>query len=260
LDTDFAIISTAKRDPNTDNDDVSINVLALGQPDIAATVFTATDQWLNASGTVDFTVLNQGGSDTGVFDLSVYYMEELANCTTGSNLYTETITNLASGANLSRSLNLGLNKAAFYAAALASDAPNQAAGAMSAHIDYLCLVVDTGDVVVESNESNNSGQGEGYDSDDITYFPWDLDGNGIVETADVDYLNQRLGTSDLLADMNGDGLVTPTEAIAIVNRLTYVININVVQDNLPIPNAVVGEGDSLEDDTSRSLPDAPNMP
>ncbi len=83
------------------------------------------------------------------------------------------------------------------------------------------LVTDTNNDVIESDEANNSGQGHLIDSDNITYFAWDHNGNGVVEPLDALALIQAIGTDDAAGDLNGDGIVSPLEALSAAKRIGY---------------------------------------
>ncbi|NBD31953.1 MAG: hypothetical protein GVY17_03005, partial [Cyanobacteria bacterium] len=69
--------------------------------------------------------------------------------------------------------------------------------------------------------------------DDITYFPWDIDGSGQVTPSDAIFVINRLGQTanaeNALADFDGSGEITPTDSIAAINRLGYSINSEVIE-------------------------------
>ena len=64
-------------------------------------------------------------------------------------------------------------------------------------------------LVAEGNETNNVNQGVGIDKDDVTYFPWDNDGDGNVFPSDAIYvinrLTQTVPPADARADLDGNG-------------------------------------------------------
>ena len=117
------------------------------------------------------------------------------------------------------------------------DAPvGQSPGFVSRESDIIAVVIDPNDFIAESDESNNHSQGLGVDWDDLTYFPWDNDRNGVISPTDAIFVNNRIGLSpaacllssnpncDALADSDGNGFVTPTDALRVINRLGYAIH------------------------------------
>ena len=112
-----------------------------------------------------------------------------------------------------------------YEHALAQDAPGLGIGHLSGDVIHIGLQVDATGDILESNLSNNTAV------DDVTYFPWDTDGNGTVTPADVGYIVNRLGNADPIADLDGNGTVTPTEVVATLNRIGYVRNDSVIEIN-----------------------------
>ena len=99
---------------------------------------------------------------------------------------------------------------------------------VSSSYDYVGIVIDPDNLLGETQTADNYNQGKGIDKDDITYFPWDIDSNGLVTPTDSIFAVNRLGQSvtndNALADFDGSGLITPTDAIAAINRLGYSIN------------------------------------
>ena len=125
---------------------------------------------------------------------------------------------LLTGESVSENLSVQLPTDILNNRALADDAPNLGADYVSNNADYVGIRISDGDVLA---------------IDDITYFPWDIDGNGLVTPTDSIFVINRLGQSvnseNALADLDGNGLITPTDAIAAINRLGYSINSNVFE-------------------------------
>ena len=82
-------------------------------------------------------------------------------------------------------------------------------------MDYLGLVVDSGSAVLELDENNNFNRVQGLDKDHITYFPWDIDGNGLVTPTDFVSIVNVLGGDNAAANLDGDGVVTAENALAV---------------------------------------------
>ena len=110
----------------------------------------------------------------------------------------------------------------FFAHALAQNVPGGPVGTPSLELSYLFLVVDSSNDVIELDEANNSGRRPLIDSDHITYFPWDKNGDGIVAPLEALTSIQQIGTADVDSDFDGDGTVTPLEALSAIQRIGYV--------------------------------------
>ena len=65
-------------------------------------------------------------------------------------------------------------------------------------MQHLFLVIDINDSVLETDKTNNSGQGKQIDGDDFTFFPWDhaVDGSG-----------------------ESNGTITPIEALRVISQI-----------------------------------------
>ena len=170
-------------------------------------------------------------------------------------------TGLAAGAEETKTLSLQLDKAALYANAGTSDAPGQPVGTVSRDTSRLFLVVDVNNDIIESDESNNFGQGHLIDSDDITYFAWDKDGNGTVTPLEALSSIQAINTANSEADLDGNGIVTPLEALSVVQRIGYVRNDNVIGDAPASANTLgpVPSGHASESSFGLSEPALPDI-
>ena len=221
-------------------------------PDLGAIAFdSAIDHVLSGRTVATFTLKNLGGQDAAAFDVNVVLSDdEILGNADDQIVSTVSLSGLAAGDVLTQTVDLQLPVDSLNANALSEDPAGQAAGYVSASKDFLGLVIDPQNVILESNEANNLNGGKGKDKDDITYFPWDLDGSGSVTPTDAIFVVNRLGqTADSTndkADLDGNGSIAPTDAIAIINRLGYAINPAVT---MPTINA------SLANDTGLSKTD-----
>jgi hypothetical protein len=140
---------------------------------------------------------------------------------------------LAAGEAVTDTVALDLDKPILNEWALEDDPVGEGAGHGSNSAQWLGLVVDPEDVIGETDEANNISTLKGTGVDDITYFPWDANDSGMVTPTDAIFLINRLGDSgadlDGRADPDGSGVVTPTDAIAVINRLGYEMNMAVVE-------------------------------
>ena len=153
------------------------------------------------------------------FELQVIYSE---NDTIGDEddviVGNHAVKDFLTGESIEETLSIQLPIDQLNSRALLADAPNLESGYISNNIDYIGILSGDGDVLA---------------IDDITYFPWDIDGSGQVTPSDAIYVINRLGqsvTSDnALADFDGSGVITPSDAIAAINRLGYSINSSVFE-------------------------------
>lgn len=126
---------------------------AQAKPDLVATKFDATYPYTYGWGqliTVDYRFANNGSSGvTGLFTNGLYLSKDAKFDASDVSLSRQTITGIAAGAVLSQQVQFAL--------------PSSTPAGYSDGPLYLLLVLDDGKVVTESNESNNSGTGEGID-------------------------------------------------------------------------------------------------
>ena len=213
-------------------------------PDLLATEFyVAPHHVLDGQADVTFTVRNQGAIAANAFDVSfVWSLNGSLGDPDDVVVRTESVAGLAPAATMTLTSSITLNKADLFAHAVNTTPAGQAVGTVSGDTSHLFLVIDDQNVVAEAREDNNSGQGNLIDSDSITYFPWDKNGNGTVEPLEALGSIQSIGTASAESDFNGDGIVTPLEALSAIQRIGYVGNSSVtgVAPSIPLlPNVTV---------------------
>ncbi len=204
--------------------------LTIGQPDLAGGQCDVDpDHTLLGETTLHYVINNNGDAATGTFDVAVVLSDDdVIGNGDDTPVTTFAITDIPAGGMASGSLELSLDIDVIFPRALADDAVG-AGGGVSTSRDFVGLVIDVNADVAESDETNNSDQGKGVDSDDFTFFPWDMNpADGDVTPTDAVFVINRIGESTTVenasADVNGDGAVTATDAIHVINRLGYVIN------------------------------------
>ena len=217
---------TASAPINVTDDDVL--------PDLSATSFNAvSDHVLGAQTDVTFTIHNGGAMASGAFETHVVWSINDVIGDADDFVVADSVQafpSLAAAASVSRTILLNLDKVRLYAHAVAANPAGNPVETVSTEASRLFLVADINNTVTESNESNNSGVGQLVDSDDITWFPWDKNGNGTVEPLEALSSIQAIGTSDVFGDFDGNGVVTPLEALSAIQRIGYVRNNSVVGD------------------------------
>lgn len=204
------------------------------KPDLVGVAFDAvTDHVIDLQTDVTFTIANIGAGDASAFAAHVVWS---ANDIVGDSddvvvpnsevLFTS---GLAAGEIADRTVRLELDPAMSFMDAASADPFGVPVGAMSTEASQLFLIVDSGHAVVEEDESNNSGIGKLTDSDDITYFPSDTNGDGVVTPLEVLDIVRAVGTDAVEADFDRDGLVTALEALYGLQRIGARINGTVIE-------------------------------
>lgn len=218
-------------------------------PDLVATSFDAVSDHVSLGQTdITFTIANFGLVAATAFETHVVWS---ANNRLGDSDDVVVATSgvvtagIATGAYNTGTMHLQLDRAALYSHAVASDPAGQGIGTTSTDNSRLFLVIDIDNAVAESNEANNSQQSQLIDSDDITYFPWDKNGNGVVEPLEVLTSIQAIGTDDAASDFDGNGIVSPLEALSALQRIGYIRNAGVVQSSFKAPKRAVAAEQNL---------------
>ncbi|MBE9061111.1 pre-peptidase C-terminal domain-containing protein [cf. Phormidesmis sp. LEGE 11477] len=194
---------------------------------VVATTFDVTnDHVITGQANVTFTLANQGTTDaTDISAAIVYSNDDIIGNEDDLIVETISIGDLVSGGEINQSISVQLSRELLNSRALADDVTGLGSGYVSESYDYLGIVIDPDS---EANSPLNAASQKGMSTDDITYFPWDIDGNGLVTPTDAIFVINRLGQStpkaDIRADFDGNELITPTDAISAINRLGYGIN------------------------------------
>lgn len=218
-------------------------------PDLLLTNFDATPDHVHmGTTTISYTLANEGASDAPAFDAAVYLSAD-ATCEPGTDTLITVlqIAGITTGQSISDTIAINLPRATLYAQAKVEDLASLGGTHQSTSAQYLCMVADSGNAVAEGNEENNRNRGQGLDVDDITYFPWDTDENGVITPTEALSTIQEMGRTDAMYDFDGSGIVTPTEALDIILRQGY------------SRNTAVDEGDEQAGDPT-PLPDLPIVP
>ena len=194
---------------------------------VVATSFDVTnDHVITGQANVTFTLSNQGNTDaTNISAAIVYSDDDIIGNEDDLIVATISIGDLASGGEIEQSISVQLSRELLNSRAQADDITGLGNEYVSGSYDYLGILINPDS---ESNAIPDVAFQKGISTDDITYFPWDIDGNGLVTPTDAIFAINRLGQStpnaDIRADFDGNGLITPTDAISSINRLGYGIN------------------------------------
>ena len=247
--------------------DQSMDELILGQlPDLLATSFAASpDHILGGVTTVSYTIQNQGNGPAADFDLNIVVSND-ATIGNEDDVVVDTFTvagGLGAGATFSDSKSIQIDVATLLDWAEDDDPAGLGPGRQSTSSFQVAVVIDPGspatDAIDETNDLNNFNRGQGLDLDNVTFFPWDLapfgsSGNGLVSPTDVVFVVNRLGLSNPadadfdeldVADIDGSELITPTDANGVLSRLGYEINCTVFEDACDLAAPAANEGDGV---------------
>ncbi|MEZ6124279.1 MAG: FG-GAP-like repeat-containing protein [Planctomycetaceae bacterium] len=226
-------------------------------PDLVATAFNAVADHVPSGLTdVQFTVQNTGAGPAGAFEVQVVWSpngvagdgDDVAIPST-----VITIPGLAAGASTTRTVAVQLDVAALYAHSVATTPPGQPVGTIAGDLSWLFLVIDAADAVFETDETNNAGINHLASSDDIIYFPWDTNSDGVVTPLEALATIQAIGTSTASEDMDGNGVVTPLEALSTIQRIGYVIDSSVIGDTPPTEAQAMAAEDPRKQRTVRPI-------
>ncbi len=218
--------------------DFGNQLIPVGDPDLVATSFNViSDHVLRGQAEIAFTVENMGNVAAGPFEVHFVLSQDniIGNGESGEEVVVGSLVafgGLAAGASETRTVLLHLDRQTLFGWANADNPIGQGVGFVSPESQTLGLVVDVNNSVAESNEGNNSNQGQGIDTDNITYFPWDLDGDGQITPVEALALVHAIGTNDPDADLDGDGMVSSLEALGTIQRIGYIRNDSVIEANL----------------------------
>ena len=189
---------------------------------------------LDGEANLTYRIENQGSGPAGAFEADVVLSRDgVIGNADDLVITTLELDGLGAGEVATGTVALDLDKAKLNDWAQSDDPPGMGGGHRSGSSEWVGLVVDPAKTVEETNEQNNVNQQRGVGKDHITYFPWDIDDSEMVTPTDAIFVINRLGhfgpDLDGRADLDGSGTVTPTDAIAVINRLGYEMNPAVVE-------------------------------
>ena len=207
----------------------------LPSPVLVTTAFDVVNDHLpTGEATITFTLENQGAVDATAFDVGIIHSnDDIIGNADDVLVDTFTVNRLTSGQKSTQTKTVQLSRDLLNSRAQVDDLTGLGSDHVSASYDYLGIVIDPSNQLDDDIAPDDALQGEGINKDDITYFPWDIDGNGLITPTDTIFVINRLGRStpaaDIKADFDGNGVITPTDAISSINRLGYSINPNVFE-------------------------------
>ena len=216
--------------------DYTLSLTQNNPPDLAITSFTVGADTVrphnlrpyDGSTSVNFTLLNQGEATAGAFEVKIVYSDDpiidSEDEVVATLSYNQGLEPMASE---SQTLQIELPLDLLASRADHEDPAGLGVDYQSQHRDYLGAIIDSEQLVGESNEDNNTS------FDHITYFPWDLDESGVVTPADVIFVLNRLGETrreeNAQADFDLDNSISSRDAFAVIERLGYAINSSVIE-------------------------------
>lgn len=174
---------------------------------------------------VQVSVRNPSMVNASNVTINVYYSEDTAcNVSNDAEWATYTAPSINAGATLMHTFTIAPDYAQ-----LNQDAQNAQKSALkvgneSEYLAYVCVVVDPKDTIKESDESNNTDVGFRISYDNISYHPYDVDGDGLVTPLDaVQVINTqgKLVDGNIYAnlDFDGSGTIDAADADGILAHL-----------------------------------------
>ena len=198
--------------------------------DLAIVSFDAVDDYLPLGTTdITFTLSNAGVAAADSFQVDVLYSDDaILGNSDDTVVQTINIASIGAQDTLTRTVNVQIPLSVLNERSRIETPGAQGVGYVSSGVDYLGIRVDTQNRVIETDETNNISQAKGIGLDDVSYFPWDVDGNELVEVTDeifvTDNIGQSVGSTNARADFDGDGTITAEEASDVSDRIGYVSN------------------------------------
>lgn len=209
----------------------AVNVTVETKANLRGTAFDAiSDHVLGGRTDVSFTVQNSGTTTAAAFDTHIVWSpNNILGDSDDVNVpgTKQTFADLAANASESRTISVQLDQPTLFAHASQATPADSSTGFVSTEVSYVFLVVDAANAVSETDETDNSGRGHLSDSDDITYFPWDKNGNGGVTPLEALDSIRNIGLDDAASDFDGTGVVTPLNALSILQRIGATRNLSV---------------------------------
>ena len=204
-------------------------------PILVTTSFDVVNDHLpTGEATITFTLENQGTVDATAFDIGIIHSDDdIVGNADDVLVDTFTINRLTNGQQSTQTKTVQLSRDLLNSRAQADDITGLGSDHVSNSYDYLGIVIDPNNQLKDNITPDDAPRGKGINKDDITYFPWDIDGNGLITPTDTIFVINRLGQStpdaDVKADFDGNGLITPTDSIAAINRIGYGVNASVFE-------------------------------
>ena len=198
-------------------------------PDIAVSSFDIKNNKI-ASGlaNISYKLSNFGQVDSKEFNLKIYHSDDneldkdndlqiFSKLFKDGDIVGEGATDVITG-----ELQVPVDE--LYKNAKAEDAIGPELGKTSSSKDWLFMDIEPLTEQADSILSNNTKSLE------VTYFPWDIDGNGRVTSVDAITMVNNIGDAPLvngvssIYDLNGDGTVDQIEVMDIVQRIGLQVN------------------------------------
>ena len=214
----------------SDNGELILNAVVVPSDLVFTNFDAAPDHTLAGQTNVSFTISNVGTGIAGATTAQIVLSDD-ATIGNGDDVAVTTVNipAIAAGGQHVGTVAVDLLVDTLYAHASVEDPTGQPLGTVSTSVDTLAMLLDSANVVDEVNENNNEG------TDDITYFGWDANRDIVVSPVDaINVINRLVPGTDMLADIDGNTLIETADVDAIVNRFGYERN-ETVDEIAPTP-------------------------
>lgn len=195
--------------------------------DLSILAFDAIDDHLPLGKTdVIFTLKNAGIAAADSFKVDILFSEDpLIGNSDDIIVESVNIVEINAEDTLTRTVSVQLPLPLLSDRAQANIPGNQGVDYTATDIGFLGIRVDTQNRVIETDEENNTSSVKGIGIDDVSYFPWDIDGSEQVDVTDeifvADQVGEAVNSRNAKADFDGDGLITQTDKDAVSDRVGY---------------------------------------
>ncbi len=195
--------------------------------DLSILAFDAIDDYLPLGKTdVIFTLKNTGVAAADSFKVDILFSEDslIGN---SDDIVVESINidKINAEDTLTRTVSVQLPLALLNDRVQVNIPGNQGSNYTATDIGFLGIQVDTQNRVIETDEDNNTSAIKGIGVDDVSYFPWDIDGSEQVDVTDEIFVEERVGEAvdgtNAKADFDGDRQITQTDKAAVSDRIGY---------------------------------------
>jgi immune inhibitor A len=208
---------------NGDNGELVFNAVIVPS-DLVFTSFDAEpDHTLAGQTNLNFTISNLGSGIAGATTAQIILSDD-ATIGNGDDVAVTTanIPSIIAGGEYIGTVTVDLPVNTLFAHADTEDPTGQPLGTDSTSVDTVAMLLDSTDVVAELDENNNEA------TDDITYFGWDTNRDTVVSPVDAIYvINRLLPGTDMLADIDGNTQIQEADVNVIINRFGYQRNTGV---------------------------------
>jgi len=228
-----------------ENGSDSVTIIDVEHSDVIVSKFDALNDRIDGGTEVRLTVTNNGTGTAKNFNVAIIHSddEQIGNSDDQTRV-TLTVEKLAPGESVELTTTVDFDVATLVERFIAENRGNPGEVAKSKMVDHLGAVADSSNVLEERNadgtaETNNSGNGQGKDMDDVTALPFDLDGDNVIAALDglaaINNIGQLTTPETAAQDTNNNGFIDPLDAATYIGHIGISLNNDVEDDEITTP-------------------------